>query len=385
MARERLYIVHGTGPDRVGLVGAITTPIARAGGNVVDLRQDVLHGLFTIFLVVDLSATELRAAELTRMVREIGEDTGLELRVDNYTPVAREPEKRSMLMILIGRDRPGIIASISETLGKQRINIEFAQTVGREDVFLMELLTDVSHCALPLDNARELLARTMAAMDIRAMFQTEDVFNKRKRVVLFDARSSFVRPATLSDILQQTGIAAADFRKVYPAKDPAACLKAAAQRLDGFPADVLGTVAAAITPTPETMELLQTLKTMGYRVALATDTFSPLLDLVGRRLGLDHAFGVGLAVDDDSRAVVGEITAEDLAGRDVERRVARLVAEERVARDDVTVVAGPAGAEPIGIRLRLDLGVLLELYNKRSVSRDALIGLLGALGIPRLA
>lgn len=52
--RSMLYIVYGIGPDSVGLIGGITSPIARVGGNIVDMRQDVLHGLFTIFLVVDL-------------------------------------------------------------------------------------------------------------------------------------------------------------------------------------------------------------------------------------------------------------------------------------------------------------------------------------------
>ena len=60
MSRKNFYIIHGMGNDTVGLVGNITTPIAAKGGNIVDLRQDVLHGLFTIYLVVDLADSELR-------------------------------------------------------------------------------------------------------------------------------------------------------------------------------------------------------------------------------------------------------------------------------------------------------------------------------------
>ena len=50
-----LYIVYGIGADSVGLVGAITSPISQVKGNIVDMRQDVMHGLFTIYLVVDLA------------------------------------------------------------------------------------------------------------------------------------------------------------------------------------------------------------------------------------------------------------------------------------------------------------------------------------------
>ena len=114
MTRQRLYIIQGLGNDAVGLVGSITAPISKAGGNVVDLRQDVLHGLFTCYLVVDLSETELRLTELCEMVHKIAEDTGLRMTVEKYVPVPRNPDKKNLLVILLGYDRPGLIATASE-------------------------------------------------------------------------------------------------------------------------------------------------------------------------------------------------------------------------------------------------------------------------------
>ncbi len=379
MKRERLYMVHGTGPDRVGLVGTITTAVAQAGGNIVDLRQDVLHGLFTIFMVVDLSDTTLRVAELEAIVRTIAEDTGLELRVDKFAPVPRNPAKKNMLVVLIGRDKPGIIASISEKLGKYHVNIEFAQNIARENVFLMELLTDVSHCTLPLGNVQDTVRKAMAAMDITAIFQTEDVFNKRKRVVLFDLQSGFLDHATVDEVLQQTGLSAADLAAAFPSSDAQPdTLGRAASLLEGFPADVLSRVADAITPTPGTVELLQTLRTMGYSIAVRSPSFAPFVDAVGSRLGIGNRCGVGLPVDHDSRTVTGEI--EPREGLDLKRTLAGVCEREEVSRENVTVVAG-TDRETLGIRMRLDLGVVLDLYNKRVVSREGLLGILGGLGV----
>ena len=150
MARERLFIIHGMGPDAVGLVGRITREIATHNGNIVDLKQDVLHGLFIIYLVVDLSDTPLRIEEFNTVIDRLSEDTGITLQVDTYNPVARNPEKKNMLLILLGADHPGIIASISQLLGNYGINIEFAGNIGREGVFLMELMTDISACTIPV-------------------------------------------------------------------------------------------------------------------------------------------------------------------------------------------------------------------------------------------
>ena len=138
MTQQRLFVVHGMGSDAVGLVGRITAPIAQAKGNIQDLRQDVLHGLFTIYMVVDLTRSRLEPEGFLRMIDEISEDTGLRITAQRYSPVPRRPEKQNLLMILVGIDKPGIIATSSALLGKYNANIEFAQTIAREGIFLME-------------------------------------------------------------------------------------------------------------------------------------------------------------------------------------------------------------------------------------------------------
>ena len=382
MTRQRLYVVYGKGSDAVGLVGSITAPISQAGGNIVDLRQDVLHGLFTLFLVVDLSETRVRIEDLTEMVREIGEDTGLELSVDNYNPKPRDPNKKNVLLILIGRDRPGIIASISAVLGRYQANIEFAQSVGREGVFLTELLTDISHCSIPLANLQATVRQAMAEVGIQAVFQCEDVFNKKQRVILFDISASFISPRLQDEILEQTGLTRADLLAEYATSDVPASLQKAAARLEGFPCEVLRSIVNGIQPTPGTIELLQTLRIMGYKIALASNGFTPLTETLKTRLGIDYVFGYPLPIEDDSKCVVGEIPPHELAGRDLDRLIGEMAAAEGISREDVAVISDAGMAETPGIRLEFDLGQILDYYNQKIISRDALLGLMGSFGIP---
>ena len=65
---QKLYIIFGTGPDSVGLVDKITAPISSINGNIIDLRQDVLHGLFTVFMVVDLAGARATVEEVQALV-----------------------------------------------------------------------------------------------------------------------------------------------------------------------------------------------------------------------------------------------------------------------------------------------------------------------------
>ena len=383
MKRERLYIVHAMGNDAVELVGRIATPIAKAGGNIVDLRQDVLHGLFTLYMVVDLSGSDLRIEGLQSVINDLAEETGLKFSIDKYLPVARSPEKKNILVVVLGPDRPGIIASVCQTLGKYKSNIEFSRTIAREGIFLMELLTDISACTLPLENLQSVIRDHASAMGVEAIFQTEDVFNKKKRIILFDFVSSFISPPLRAEIIAQAGIRPDELAAAYSPDRVRDSLEKAAAALEGFPAEVMNSIVERISGSPGTMELLQTLKIMGYRIALTSTGFSPFTDALRRKLDIEHAFGVRLTVDDDSRAIQGELPADAHLDRELDAVLGCLMTKESVLKQDITVITDRRTPEPPGIRLEFDLGQWLDFYNKRIVSRENILGLLGSFGIPR--
>jgi phosphoserine phosphatase len=384
MSRQRLFIVHGMGNDAIGLVGRITTPIAAVGGNIVDLRQDVLHGLFTIYLVVDLMACDLRIDKFKEIIKSIAEDTGLELSVEAYHPVARNPEKKNILIILVGYDKPGIIASIAQILGNYKANIEFAKNIGREDLFLMELLVDISHCAIPLDNLMSLVTQKMNEKGITAIIQTEDVFNKKKRVILFDFRDSLIPTETILEVLQQTGLKPEDIESAYPIGNLAGSITKAAQLLDGLSVDVINTIAQNISVEDGTIELLQTLKIMGYKICVVSNGFSIFVNILAQKLGIDHSYGVELQIDHDSRIVNGEITAKEIMNRSIDFFKKLVAQKEQINVADVTVVSDAGLPEAPAIRIVIELEKILDMYNKRVISRDNLVGLLGSLGMQRI-
>ncbi|MEA3276271.1 MAG: ACT domain-containing protein [Pseudomonadota bacterium] len=380
---EKLFIIFGTGPDAVGLVQQITTPIAGIRGNIIDLRQDVLHGLFTVFLVVDFEDSEASVAEIETLIGDIGERTGLDLRLDKYQPVARSAEKVNLLLILIGRDRPGIIAAVSDILRNYQVNVEFSQMIARESIFLMELMVDISRSVLPLENLESTLREHMTGLGIDTLFQSRDVFNKKKRVLLFDFEGSFMDGPTRGEILRQGGIAAHELQEIYPAANVRACLAAALSRLEGVPVRVIEKLAAAFQVTPGTAELIQTLKTMGYQVTVRSNALTLFTDVLRECLGIDHCYGVEAAVDEDAMTLIGEISAEQDA-LDPARIINDLVEREGVTREDITIVTDNAFGEsaPPGIHIVFDVRMFLDFLNQHILSPESLTGALGAFGAP---
>ncbi len=382
--REKLYVVYGAGSDAVGLVQHITQPIAQARGNVVDLRQDVLHGLFTLFMVVDLAESGLGPDEFRALVAAIGEETGLALSVEKYRPVPRRSDRRTVLIVLVGRDKPGVIARTSALLSGYRVNIEFMRTVARAGVFLMELHADVTHAALPLENLEAALVEAMRALDIQALFQAEDVFNKKKRVVCFDIVGSLLPDETLAQVMQQTGIAPAELREVYAPERPRASVEAAAARLEGLPCEVAQRIAETMTVAPDSVELIETLKTMGYKVMAIGTTFQFGTEALARKAALDACYGYRAAVNDDAQTFTGALSPHH-DPQDRRRVLGGFLQREGIAEQDVTVLGGDgAGGGTPGIRVAFDTKALLDYYNQRCVGRAQLVGLLGSFGVPRV-
>lgn len=381
-----LYIVYGVGADAVGLVDAITTPIARVSGNIIDMRQDVLHGLFTIHMVVDLTAATVSVKEFRALIERIAADTKLRLAVDKYAPAPESGEKKHMLVTLVGRDKPGIIAAMTEKLGRYNINIEATDVVAREDLFLMDLLCNVGRSALPTENLKAAVRDTMSAVGISTMFQTENVFNKKKKLILFDVAGSFMDRRTMEEIVRQARIPAADLCRADEAETDLAFMHKTAQLLHGIPLSVVETVNRSVTFSEGTRELLQTLTIMGCKIGMISRGVTFFTSALGAGGGIDYTFGFELPVDDDSQTIVGDLLPGMLHPIDRTKIIAGIRTAERIAEEDVTVIAddnGKDGTTP-GIRLLFDMKVILDLLNRHALSRDSLTGLLRSFGIPRL-
>jgi len=379
-----LYIVYGIGSDSVGLVGAITAPMSKVGGNIVDMRQDVLHGLFTIYLVVDLAKATMSVEAFSGLVGKISEDTGLKLAMDKFTPVPPGTEKKNILLTLVGKDKPGIIATISEKLGRYNINIETSDVVARENIFLMDLLCDVSKGVLPINNLKSVLREIMSTIQINTMFQTENVFNKKKKIVLFDIQGTFMDEATLNEILQQTGISRQDLCRAGGESD-ISFLTGTAKYLENLPLSVMEKVISSIEISRGTNELLQTLKNFGYKIGLISNGLTFFTNALKCRLGIDYAYGYELPTDDDSQCITGDLTPSLLKPLDRARIISEIVTREQIDQEDITVISDQDIEYPgtPGIRVVFSMKALLDLVNQHVLSRESLKGLLRSFGMPK--
>ena len=76
-------IITVIGQDRIGIIARVTAILAECRVNVLDISQTILQEFFTMTMLVDLNAMEISLEELSRKLKEAGEEMGLSIRVQH--------------------------------------------------------------------------------------------------------------------------------------------------------------------------------------------------------------------------------------------------------------------------------------------------------------
>ena len=113
-------VITFVGPDRAGLVSAVSDAIAAHGGTWLESRLARLAGQFAGVVRADAPEAEAEALE-----RALAALPGLKLTVTRGG--ATEPGKQRLRLELVGLDRPGIVRDATRALAALGVNIaEFA-------------------------------------------------------------------------------------------------------------------------------------------------------------------------------------------------------------------------------------------------------------------
>lgn len=110
------------GPDRPGLVEALSRTVADHGANWLESRMAHLAGHFAGMVRVSVPAD--RADALAAALRSL---EGLKVLVE--TASAAPPDQAPAITLeLLGQDRPGIVREVSHALATRGVNVEELET-----------------------------------------------------------------------------------------------------------------------------------------------------------------------------------------------------------------------------------------------------------------
>lgn len=76
-------IVTVVGKDKVGIIAGVTTALAKAGVNILDISQTIMQDFFTMMMICDMSEANMGLSDLKHMMEEEGHRIGVKISVQH--------------------------------------------------------------------------------------------------------------------------------------------------------------------------------------------------------------------------------------------------------------------------------------------------------------
>jgi phosphoserine phosphatase len=318
--KGKIISLSAIGLDSPGLVSKITTQVLELNGNIIDVEEICRRGLFSIFLIIDFSGSGIPMQKITDTLSRTGEEAGLKVVLGIYQEdqIAYSVEKENHVVTILGEDKPGIIAAVSTFFHQRHINIEGCKMIARGKFFSMEMAINTSRMLVepPMSHREALEKMKLTLRDLcrtlnqSVVIQSENVFHRGKKLVVFDVESSLIQESSLRDFLKRiegrvkTGDGDGETRN--GSEDRMQALVENARILRGIPLADLERFSDKLELNPGALELIGILKTMGFKIALLSSGFNLLMKRIFEQAGVDYAFSNSLKADDQG-LLTGEL------------------------------------------------------------------------------
>jgi len=153
-----------------------------------------------------------------------------------------------------------------------------------------------------IEKMKRALKELCSTLSQSVVIQSENVFNRGKKLIVFDVESSLLQESSLVDFLKRiegrvkTGEGEPEMKN--GGEDRMQALVENARILRGIPVADLEKFSEKLQLNPGALELIGILKTMGFKIALLSSGFSFLMKRIFEEAGVDYAFSNSLKADE---------------------------------------------------------------------------------------
>jgi phosphoserine phosphatase len=388
--KEKIVVVTVLGKDRSGLVAEITKLIASEKGNIVDIEQSVIRGLFSMFMLVDLEKTKTGNKKFSEKLDKVGKRLGVNItttpyaKYDGFAPTTKKHELYKLT--IMGIDKPGVVASVSETIYSSNTNIENIKMIARGDLLVMEMLIDLKN-EEQLQQLKSALRGVGEKIGMDIVLQPESATRFRKRLIVFDMDSTIVDAEVIDELAKVAGVgkqvAEITARGMNGEIEFKESLRQRVKLLKGLSVESLEEVRKNTKLMPGSVELLRTLKDMGFKLALISGGFTYFTDELKERLGFDYAFANELVVKNGK--VTGGVRGRIIDSEGKADVLRELMRKENIPKEEVVAVGDGANdrimLKAAGLGIAFNAKEVLKKSADGSITKNNLKGLIYCLGV----
>ncbi|MCA9740117.1 MAG: phosphoserine phosphatase SerB [Deferribacteres bacterium] len=380
-------VISSQGRYNPYIIADVTTAVTDANLNIVAVEQNALYGLNILLMIAEpISPQDSAQKARTRLLHNL-QQFEHDLHVEIVTPdeMQRVVDKNLQVFTIIGRDKVGILKAISNALANFRVSIERMHHLAKGELVVLELWVDASELR-DLSVLKEVIQKTCDEFGFDTIIQPDSPYRQRRRLVVFDMDNTIIEGEVIDELAKAANVGDAvnhiTRRAMAGEVEFSDALRQRVALLKGLPLKVLEEVAVSMKLTSGAQEVVRTLKTMGFKLALISGGFTFFAERVKDILGFDYVFANKLEIVDGvvSGRLEGAIIDKEAKGR----ILTEIAAHEGLTREEVVAVGDGANDEIMlqnaGFGIAFNAYEILQKVADGRLTQNNLRGLLYCLG-----
>lgn len=264
---------------------------------------------------------------------------------------------KNLIITTVGRDRPGIVAGISDILYQCNANILKTRASALGEIFVMVMVVDVSKINTNLKDLILKLKEKGVELGSGISVEDEETYKKKKKLVAFDLDGTLISMETLDELAKIWGVEGKVKEITKMAMEGKIGFKEALTKrvsfLKGLPVEELEKLREKIRLTPGAQDLIKELKKAGFITAIITGGFDYFAKYVGDKLGVDYVYANKLVVKNGK--LTGKFTGNIVSPKAKLEALMEIAKKEGISLSECVAVGD--GANDIFILKSSGLGI----------------------------
>lgn len=385
-------LVTVSGPDHPGITAALMKVISKSTHQIKDIGQSVTHGLLSLSILLELKAADPDGDNLPLLkdllfeAKKLG--VSLDFKIVEDTHFANDSNETFILScVSIIEIKSAFLRDLSTLLAQHQINIIRIDNVSVKEFKSLEMTTSTPD-NVDLISLKASLLTIGNQYNIDLAFLRDNIFRRNKRLIVFDMDSTLIQTEVIDEMAKIYGIGEEVQKITHMAMngeiDFTNSLLERVSLLKGLHRKQLQEILDSLPLTPGAQEFIQTVKNLGYKVALISGGFSFFANALKEKLGLHYAFANELEFKGD--VLTGRVVGTIINAEQKAILVDLIAQQENICLEQVVAIGD--GANDLPMLTKAGLGIAYhakEIVKKKAqqhMSFGPMTSILYFLGIP---